>query len=90
MHPIFGTVPASEFFKLLLDRAKSHKIKIISLFQDIEQPGRMATYLNAKFITKDNVEFEEEAVHLFDFTPNGLISKMNVIIDTFPFREKYA
>jgi hypothetical protein len=53
--------------KFLLDRAKSHKIKILTIFKAIEQLDRLAGYLNAIFMTKDN-PFDENGVLQHSFT----------------------
>lgn len=90
VHPIFGNMPATDFFKILLDRAKSHEIAILTLFSALEQRNRMAVYLNAKFTTKDNTKFDEHSVHIFDFSTEGLIEKLTVVIDTYPFRGEYS
>jgi hypothetical protein len=89
-HPIFGTMAAADFFKTLLDRAQRHEITIIDMFSALKNPQRMATYLSAKFTTKDNSQFEEKPIHIFDFTKEGLIEKMIVIIDTYRFRDEYS
>lgn len=89
-NPIFGELPVKEFMAILLDRAKSHKIKIHDIFYTHNHPQRAATYLNAKFVTKDGAHFAEDGVHIYDFSKEGLIEKITVVIDTFPFHDKYA
>lgn len=90
VHPIFDTLPAADFFKLLFDRAQSHKITILTMFQAIEQPNRMATYLKAQFVTKNHTTFEEDGIHIYDFSTDKLIEKITVVIDTCPFRSEYV
>lgn len=89
-HPIFGEMPATEFFEVLLDRAKSHEITILNVFQAMENSNRLAAYLKAKFVTKDNTHFDEKSIHIFDILNTGLIQRLTVIIDTYPFRGEYA
>ena len=88
-HPIFGKIGAENFLKILLDKSKSHVIEIKNIFYTKEQENRAATYCHVKFTTKDNTEFTENSVHIYDFTKEGLIKTITVVIDTFPFREKY-
>lgn len=90
IHPIFGHLSAKEFFKLLLEKSKNNDVRMINIFKTDELPTRRACYLNVSFVTQDNQTFEEEAIHIFDFQTNGLISKVTVIIDTFPFRKEYS
>lgn len=90
VHPIYDTLQAGAFFKILLDKAESHKITIINILQAIDQPNRLACYLKVEFETKNKNTFIEEAMHLYDFSDNGLITKLTVIVDTFSFRSEYA
>lgn len=90
VHPIFGNMPATEFFKILLDRARSHKITIHNIFQALEQPDRLAAYLRAVFVTKNGTTFDEDGVHIYDFSADGQIIRLTVVIDTYPFRGQYA
>ncbi len=87
IHPIFGTLAARKFFLILLDKAQDNKITILNILQALEQSNRLACYLNVEFITKNNQLFTEEAVHIYDFQENALISKLIVIVDTHLFHE---
>jgi len=89
-HPIFGDTAAPEFFKILLDRAKSHSITIKSIFSTTDPPNRAATFLGAQFVSREDTHFDEDAVHIFDFDPEGRVELMTVILDTYPFRGQYS
>jgi ketosteroid isomerase-like protein len=88
-HPIFGTIAATDFFNRLLNHTKSHKIHLINMMTTLENQQRIATYLRAEFTTKSNSEYDEEGVHIYDFSLDGRIEKITVIIDTYPFRSEY-
>ncbi len=90
IHPIFGDKPASEFFKMLLERAtKAHKIHIKNQFSDPKEPGRVAVYFTADAVkTTEGNDFEiKHSVHIFDFSKSGTIEQMIVIFDTYPMRK---
>lgn len=89
-HPIFDTLPATDFFKLLSDRSQSHKIKIIDILMGTHNTDRVAAYLDVTFITTDNTQYEEKSVHIFEFNKDLLIEKLIAVLDTFHFRDKYS
>ena len=89
-HPIFGVMPATEFFKILLDRAQKHQIEISDIMRSTTKDYRVAAFIYVTFFTKDNTKFEEKSVHIFDFDESDHIQKISAILDTFHFRDKYT
>ena len=88
VHPIFGTKPATEFFRELLSKTTADKIAVKTIFYSADDPQSAAVLFSDEWKTADGTEFRNDMVLIFTFDDAALIEKLAVIFDTFPMRGK--
>jgi ketosteroid isomerase-like protein len=88
IHPIFGTQPATEFFRSLLAKVTADTITLKAIFCSADDPHVAAVLFSDMWTTAEGLEFKNDIVLIFNFDDAALVERLTVIFDTFPMRGK--
>ena len=84
--PIYGVMPAQEFYKKLKEDTKSSNLTIHGQFED-KTSGNIALYFNYKWILQSQKEVNFDVVDIIEFDTSHKIKKLKIIYDTFESRK---
>jgi len=88
--PLYGDVPASVFYKDLLNDTSDSKITLKNIFLSSLNDNTAAAQFEYIWTLKDGKQVIFEVVDLFDFDLNNKIKQLTIIYDTYPIRSSIA
>jgi len=87
--PLYGSLPAKDFYKDLFDDTTQSVITLLNIFQSTTHPNIAAVHFKYEWTLKNGAKTDFEAVDVFNFDENGKIKEMTIIYDTAKTRSAF-
>ncbi|MBC7826981.1 MAG: nuclear transport factor 2 family protein [Chitinophagaceae bacterium] len=84
--PLYGDMPAKEFYKDLFADTKQSAIMLLNIFENTEKTNVYAVQFRYNWILKDGSKTNFECVDVFQFNEENKISELTIIYDTYKLR----
>lgn len=87
--PLYGDMPAKDFFKSLVADTTRSDISLINIFSSIDQPDTCAAHFRYHWTLKGGTATSFECVDVFQLNELGKIKVLTIIYDTHKTRELF-
>src|SRR3954454_8097501 len=87
--PLYGDVPAKDFYKDLFDDTTQSVITLSNIFQSSTNLNTAAAHFKYEWTLKNGTKTNFEAVDVFVFDEHGKIKEMTIIYDTAKTRRAF-
>jgi hypothetical protein len=88
--PLYGQVPAFQFYKDLFKDTQSSQLKLINMFIGTYKPDTAALQFEYLWTMANGEVVTFEVVDIIDFDSNNKIVKLSIIYDTYYVRPVFA
>lgn len=79
--PIYGCMPAKQFYHELTNDTANSKLKLLGVFEE-DDSNQIALYFNYQWTLKNNEIVNFDVVDIIEFDDQNKISKLKIIYDT--------
>ena len=79
--PIYGLMPANQFYHDLANDTSNSNLKLLGVFEENDS-NQVALYFNYKWTLKNNEIVKFDVVDIIEFNAQNKISKLKIIYDT--------
>lgn len=87
--PLYGMLPASEFYIKLNNDTENSELHLNGIFEDTNS-NQLALYFTYKWSLKNEMFVEFDVVDIIEFDAKNKISKLKIIYDTVAARKLKA
>jgi hypothetical protein len=87
--PLYGSLPAKDFYKDLFDDTTQSIITVLNFFQSTTNSNTAAAHFKYEWTLKNGAKTNFEAVDVFNFDEHGKIKEMTIIYDTAQTRSAF-
>lgn len=87
--PLYGDMPASDFFKSLVADTNRSDITLINIFSSADKPDTCAAHFRYHWTLKDGTATSFECVDVFQLNELGKIKMLTIIYDTHKTRNLF-
>jgi ketosteroid isomerase-like protein len=87
--PLYGDVPAKDFFKGLFADTNESEITLLNIFNSIDKAYLCSAHFRYNWILKNGIETSFDCIDVFQFDAEGKIKELTIIYDTYKNRDGF-
>ncbi|MEP7143314.1 MAG: nuclear transport factor 2 family protein [Ferruginibacter sp.] len=87
--PLYGDVPAKDFYKILFADTNRSEIKLLNIFNSTDKKGLYVVHFRYDWILRNGIKTSFECIDIFQFDEQGKINELSIIYDTSKTRDGF-